>query len=78
MTTLGTIVWTVLVPLVQQGPDPSKVKPGWLAFGIVLALIAAVALLGMSLRKHLKRVNFDEDAPAASRGPRDDFRSPQG
>jgi Na+/melibiose symporter-like transporter len=78
MTTLGTIVWTVLVPLVQTGPDPSKVKPGWVAFGIVLALIGAVALLGMSLRKHLKRVDFDEDVPFEKRNQRDDFRSPQG
>ena len=51
----------VLVPLVQKGPDPADVKPGWLGFAVFLALLAAVVLLGLSLRKHLRRVNFDED-----------------
>ena len=53
--------WTVLVPLAVKAPDPSKVKPGWLAFWIVIAMCVAVAFLGFSLRKHLNRVNFEEE-----------------
>ena len=54
-------LWSVVVPLVQQAPNPEDVKPGWLGFVVFLALLAAVVLLGLSLRKHLRRVNFDED-----------------
>ncbi|MGZ4428123.1 MAG: hypothetical protein ACXVXC_17185 [Nocardioidaceae bacterium] len=53
--------WTVLLPLAVKSPPPSKVKPGWLAFWIIIALCVAVAFLGMSLRKHLNRVNFEEE-----------------
>jgi hypothetical protein len=73
-----TIAWTVLLPLVKT-PNPADVKPGWLAFGVVLILMAAVAFLGFSLVKHLGRVNFEEkeiphDSSAQSPGSRDDFR----
>lgn len=54
-------LWSVWVALAQQAPDPEDVKPGWLGFVVFLALLAAVVLLGLSLRKHLRRVNFDED-----------------
>jgi hypothetical protein len=61
-------LWTVLVPLVEKAPDPDKVKPGWIAFWIVMAMLAAVFFLGFSLRKHLGRVNFEEvsDEPQES------------
>jgi hypothetical protein len=56
-----TVIWTVLVPLAAKSPPASKVKPGWLAFWIIMAMLAAVFLLGLSLNKHLKRVNFVEE-----------------
>ncbi|MGH3510580.1 MAG: hypothetical protein ACRDPI_10175 [Nocardioidaceae bacterium] len=56
-----TVVWTVLVPLAEKTPPPSKVKPGWIAFWIIIALLVAVLLLGRSLNTHLKRVNFVEE-----------------
>ena len=55
------IPWTVLVPLLDKTPDPEDVKPGWLGFTVFLLLAAAVAFLAFSLRKHLRRVNFDEN-----------------
>ena len=75
-----TTLWTVLLPLAATTPDPAKVKPGWLAFFIVLALGAAVAFLGFSLRKHLGRVNFDENAgaDATSRETPGEGRGPAG
>lgn len=56
-------LWTLLIPLLavtQEGPDPEDVKAGWLGFGVFLLLAAAVAFLGFSLRKHLRKVDFEE------------------
>ena len=44
-------LWTVLIPLVQKGPDPADVKPGWLGLGVVLALGVAVVLLWLPGRQ---------------------------
>ena len=49
------------VPLARQAPDPSDVKPGWLGFGVFLALAVAVVLLWLSFRKQLRKVNFEEE-----------------
>ncbi|MGZ5416734.1 MAG: hypothetical protein ACXWDI_06120 [Nocardioides sp.] len=64
-----TIVWTVLEPLlalVVEGPDPEDVKAGWLGFGVFLLLAVAVGFLGFSLRKHLRKVDFEEQDDAAA------------
>lgn len=55
-------LWTVLLLLAQNTPDPADVKPGWLAFGIFLLMGLAVVLLAFSLVKHLRRTraNFDD------------------
>ena len=53
-------LWTVLVPLLDKTPAPEDVKPGWLGFAVVRLLAAAVAFLCFSLRKHLRKVNFEE------------------
>ena len=56
-------LWTVLVPLIatlQEGPDPEDVKAGWLGFAVFLLLAVAVGFLGFSLRKHLRKVDFEE------------------
>ena len=52
----------VLLPLVvEKGPDPADVKPGWLGFSVFLALAVAVALLAMSFVKQLKKIDFEEE-----------------
>jgi hypothetical protein len=53
----------VLLQAVEQGPEPEDVKAGWLGFGVFLGLVAAVVILAISLRKHLKRVDFEEEQP---------------
>ena len=55
-------LWTVLLPLAEKTPDPADVKPGWIAFLIFVLMALAVAVLGFSLVKHLRkaRANFDE------------------
>lgn len=60
-------IWTVLAAapfLVEEGPAPEDVKAGWLGFTVWIALVVAVAILALSLRKHLKRVNFEEEPDA--------------
>ena len=54
------ILLAVLVPLVDKAPDPADVKPGWLGFGVFIALAVAVAFLWFSLRKQLRKVDFEE------------------
>ena len=67
-----TPVWTVLVPLIarlsEEGPAPEDVKAGWLGFAVFLLLAVAVGFLGFSLRKHLRKVDFEEepDEPTGS------------
>jgi hypothetical protein len=54
-------VWTLLLPLAQSKPDPSEATAGWLGLVVFLALAGAVVLLWLSLRRHLKKVNFEEE-----------------
>jgi hypothetical protein len=54
------LLWAVAVPLVTKGPDPADVKPGWLGFGLFIALFVAVVLLWLSMRRHLKKIDFEE------------------
>jgi hypothetical protein len=63
----------VLLPLVQKGPDPADVKPGWLGFGMFIALAVAVVLLWLSMRRQLKKIDFVEepDEPAAGQDATD-------
>jgi NADH:ubiquinone oxidoreductase subunit 3 (subunit A) len=49
MTTL--IVWA------DKVPNPNDVTAGWVAFAVFIALAIAVAFLGFSLTKHLRRAN---------------------
>lgn len=51
-----------LVLLVDETPKPEDVKAGWGALLLFLLLIGAVALLGLSLTKHLRRAQAAEDA----------------
>ena len=57
-----------LAALASQGPPANKVVAGWGAFGIVMLMVVAVALLGWSLTRHLKKAqhNADEGAFAPS------------
>ena len=49
-----------LPTLLEKSPEPEDVKAGWIGFGVFLALVAAVVVLSLSLRKHLGRVKFEE------------------
>jgi hypothetical protein len=47
--------------LVEKGPDPADVKPGWLGLGVFVALAVAVVLLWLSFRKQLGKIDFEEE-----------------
>ncbi|MGN6131616.1 MAG: hypothetical protein ACTHOK_14845 [Nocardioidaceae bacterium] len=51
---------TALLPFAKQAPDPADVRPGLIGFLMFLGLLVAVVLLWLSMRKQLKKVNFEE------------------
>jgi len=62
-----------LAVLVDKTPPDDKVVAGWGAFGIFMLMVVAVALLGWSLSRHLKKAarNAEEGVYAPStRKPR--------
>lgn len=71
----------VLAPLLvgwkDKVPAPDDVKAGWVAFAVFIALALAVAFLGYSLTKHLRKASdnaergvFDpSDKPANKTSP---------
>lgn len=65
-----TTLWTALQPLAARGPDPSQVKPGWIALIIVLLLGLALVFLSFSFRKQLRKVNFEEQPAAPAKDAR--------
>ena len=55
----------VLLPLLVKGADkvpaPEDVKAGWGAFALFIALAVAVALLGWSMTRHLRKARDNAD-----------------
>ncbi len=51
-----------LVDDVIEGPEPEDVKAGWTAFAIFLLLAVAVAVLGRSLVKQLRKAQRAADS----------------
>jgi hypothetical protein len=68
-------VLTSVVALVDEVPKDEDVKAGWVAFAIFIGLIVAVALLGFSLVKHLRRAQAAEEAGLFD--PSDKKRAPR-
>lgn len=52
----------LIVSLVDEVPEAEDVKAGWTAFAIFLLLIVAVAFLGWSLTRQLRKAQAAEDA----------------
>jgi hypothetical protein len=48
--------------LIEEGPKPEDVKAGWTAFAVFIGLIVAVALLGWSLSRQLRKAQNARDA----------------
>ena len=52
----------LVTSLVDDVPEDEDVKAGWIAFAIFIGLILAVAFLGWSLVKQLRKVDAAEEA----------------
>ncbi|GAB3779797.1 hypothetical protein [Nocardioides ungokensis] len=55
-------VLPLVMHLVDEPPQPEDVKAGWTAFAIFIGLGVAVALLGWSLVRQLKKAQAAQDA----------------
>ena len=52
------------ISMVDPTPSAEDTKAGWGAFAIFLAMAFAVALLGWSLTRHLKKTKLNAEAGA--------------
>ena len=55
-------VLPLVLSFVDDVPEANDVKAGWVAFAIFIGLILAVAFLGWSLVKQLRKVDAAEEA----------------
>ncbi|CAI9407560.1 hypothetical protein [Nocardioides sp. T2.26MG-1] len=62
LLTLAPDLLTYVVSFADQVPKDDDVKAGWLAFAIFIGLILAVAFLGFSLVKQLRKAQAAKDA----------------
>jgi hypothetical protein len=58
---MNTLMATLVPMLLDKTPDPADVKQGWLGFAVFILLAVATVLLWLSMRKQLKKVDFEED-----------------
>lgn len=58
-----TTLLTVLVPLMDEVPAPNDVNPGAIGSLVVGAIVLATVLLWFSMRRHVRKVNFEVDEP---------------
>jgi ABC-type uncharacterized transport system permease subunit len=64
MNTLSALsaLWTPLVAArLDRVPAAKDVTAGWVAFWVFIALVVAVALLGYSLTRHLRKARSNAD-----------------
>jgi len=59
-----------LILAVQAAPEDEDVVAGWIGFAFFIGLVVAVALLGWSLTRHLRKA--ERAAAAGVYGPVDD------
>lgn len=57
-----TLIAADVLRMVDESPKPEDVKAGWTAFALFLLLCAAVAFLGFSLVKQLRKAQAAQDA----------------
>jgi hypothetical protein len=62
MHALTVDLLTLLTSATDPVPQDQDVTAGWVAFGIFIALAVAVAFLGRSLVKQLRKVDAAEEA----------------
>jgi hypothetical protein len=65
-----SLVTSLVVLLAGGAPEPEDVKAGWTAFAIFLLLAVAVAFLGRSLFKQLRKAQAAQEAGVYDRDQR--------
>ena len=75
LLTLAPDLLTLVVSFADEVPEEEDVKAGWLAFAIFIGLIVAVALLGFSLVKQLRKAQSAKEAGVY--GPAEPAETPQ-
>ena len=64
LTVSADLALQVVLPLVDEVPEAEDVNAGWWYVLVFFALIAATILLWLSMRKQLKKIQFDDKPPA--------------
>jgi hypothetical protein len=59
---MNALAVSVVLLLSDEGPKPEDVKAGWTAFAVFIGLILAVAFLGWSLLRQLRKAQRARDA----------------
>ena len=59
---MNALAVSVILLLSDEGPKPEDVKAGWTAFAVFIGLILAVAFLGWSLVRQLRKAQRARDA----------------
>ena len=59
---MNTLFVSLVTVFADQTPQPADVKAGWTAFAVFLLLFVAVAFLGWSLTRQLKKADRNKDA----------------
>ena len=59
---MNALAVSVVLLLSDEAPKPEDVKAGWTAFAVFIGLILAVAFLGWSLVRQLRKAQKARDA----------------
>ena len=59
---MNALAVSMVLLLSDEGPKPEDVKAGWTAFAVFIGLILAVAFLGWSLLRQLRKAQRARDA----------------
>ena len=75
MSSVPLVTW--VLPMVDKVPKDNDVTAGWTAFAVFIGLAIAVALLGWSLVRHLRKAEANKRAGAFGDEPETTPRSPE-
>jgi hypothetical protein len=67
-------LWVALAAGADEAPSPDEYTAGWIGFAVIAALAVAVAVLGVSLSRHLRKARDNADRGVF--GSQDKPRSP--
>lgn len=78
MHALAVTAFSLLTAVEEQAPDDEDVVAGWMGFAVFIFLILAVALLGWSLIRHLRKADTAKEQGAYGDAPSGPDADPAG